>query len=68
MYKIRFQQNKETIVGIALVVLIVIVAILNVTTVGSVLLKVYLSNGLPASDKTIDETVVNEAIKIITRD
>lgn len=65
MYKIRFQQNKETIIGVTIGVLVIVMAILNVTAVGSVLLSVYLPAGSRASDKTIDEATVNEAIKII---
>jgi len=67
MYKIHFQQNKDTIIGAGILLLIVIVAIVNAVGIGTVLWDVYRSDGSQTSDKTIDEVTVNEAINIVNQ-
>lgn len=65
MYKIRFQQNKDTLIGVGAFVLIVLVAIVNVVSALPILWQIYRPDGSHINDKTIDEEKVNEAIQII---
>jgi hypothetical protein len=65
MYKIRFQEHKETIVGVGLILIFLVLVAINLIVILPAIREVYFSSHQPVRKNPINTETVNEAIEYL---